>query len=218
MDSCVTTAVAARENELALLHVSYGQRTAARERRAFDEIAAFYGVPAARRLVADLAYLARIGGSSLTAAHIPVPVSPPRAGAVPNTYVPFRNTHILAVAVSWAEVIRAARIYIGAVEQDSSGYPDCRAVYFKAFQTVVDAGARPDTRISIETPVLEMSKAQIVRKGMELGAPLHLTWSCYRESVVACGVCESCQLRIRAFEQAGVPDTIPYAAPHTARH
>ncbi len=217
MDSCVTTAVAARENELALLHISYGQRTAARERRAFDAIAAFYCVPAERRLVTDLSYLGKIGGSSLTDTRLAVPTSPPRAGAIPNTYVPFRNTHILSVAVSWAEVIGAARVYIGAVEQDSSGYPDCRAAYFKAFQAVVDAGTRPETRIRIEAPLLAMSKAEIVRKGIELGAPLHLTWSCYRESDLACGACESCRLRLRAFEQAGVSDPIPYAVPGNVR-
>lgn len=217
MDSCVTTAIAARDNELALLHISYGQRTSDRERRAFDEIAAFYRVPAEHRLVADLGYLAKIGGSSLTDKRIPVPTSPPRADAIPNTYVPFRNTHILSIAVSWAEVIGAARVYIGAVEQDSSGYPDCRAAYFKAFQTVVDAGTRPETRIRIETPLLAMSKAGIVRKGIELGAPLHLTWSCYCESKVACGTCESCRLRLRAFEQAGVSDPVPYAASGNTR-
>lgn len=212
MDSCVTTAIAARVNELALLHVSYGQRTADRERRAFDEIAAFYCVPIERHLVADLAYLAKIGGSSLTDTRLAVPNSPSCAGAVPNTYVPFRNTHILSVAVSWAEVIGATHVYIGAVEHDSSGYPDCRAAYFEAFQAVVNAGTRPGTRIRIETPLLGMSKAEIVQKGIELGAPLHLTWSCYFESDLACGACESCRLRLHAFGQAGVADPIPYAA------
>lgn len=210
MDSCVTAAVAARNNRLALLHVTYGQRTATRERRAFDEIADFYEVPDDRRLLADIAYLADIGGSSLTDPTADVPPPDTGAAGVPSTYVPFRNTHILSIAVSWAEVIGAKQIYLGAVEQDRPGYPDCRAVYFEAAQRVVDAGTKPGTDIRVETPLLRMSKADVVRKGVELGAPLHLTWSCYRSEKLACGNCESCVLRRRAFSEAGVPDPIPY--------
>lgn len=208
MDSTVTAAIAAGEAELALLHVAYGQRTAARERQAFDEIADFYGVPACRRLVAEIGYLARIGGSSLTDREMPVPR---RGGAgVPTTYVPFRNTHVLSIAVSWAEVLGAGRVYLGAVEEDRSGYPDCRRVYFEAAQRLVDLGTRPDTCIRIVTPVIGMSKADIVRKGVALGAPLHLTWSCYRRTDEACGECESCRLRREAFEQAGETDPVPH--------
>ncbi len=210
LDSCVTAAIAAQEHTLALLHVTYGQRTAARERRSFDDIADFYAVPPERRLVADIGYLGRIGGSSLTDPSRDVPDAGPGEG-VPSTYVPFRNTHILSIAVSWAEVIGAGRVCIGAVEQDSSGYPDCRAAYFDAFRAVVAAGTRPETRIEIATPVIEMSKAEIVRVGTELGAPLHLTWSCYQSEDAACGRCDSCRLRRRAFEQAGVADRVPYA-------
>jgi 7-cyano-7-deazaguanine synthase len=214
MDSCVAAAIAAQDADLAALHVTYAQRTAARERRAFDAVADALGVPTDRRLVADLAYLPRIGGSSLTDPALAVPDAPddaPAAPGVPNTYVPFRNTHILAVAVSWAEVLGADAVVIGAVEEDSSGYPDCRAEYFAAFERLVDAGTRPETEIRIETPVLAMSKAEIVRTGMRLGAPLHLTWSCYRREDVACGRCESCRLRLRAFEAAGVRDPVEYA-------
>jgi 7-cyano-7-deazaguanine synthase len=210
LDSCVTAALAAQENRLALLHVTYGQRTAARERRAFDDIADAFGVPAGRRLVAELSYLARIGGSSLTDPARDVPADGARGSDIPNTYVPFRNTHILSVAVSWAEVIAAPRVYIGAVESDGSGYPDCRPAYFAAFQSLVDLGTRPETDVRIETPVLAMRKADIVRRGVELGAPLHLTWSCYQETERACGRCDSCVLRRRAFEEAGVADPIPY--------
>ena len=210
MDSCVTAAIAAETSALALLHVTYGQRTARRERRAFDEIAAFYGVPEQRRLVAEIDYLARIGGSSLTDPNEELGLSGDGAG-IPSSYVPFRNTHILSIAVSWAEVIAAGSIYIGAVEQDSPGYPDCRPAYFEAFANVIEQGTRPETVIRVETPVIGMSKAGIVARGVDLAAPLHLTWSCYRDEDVACGKCESCRLRLRAFDEAGVADPIPYA-------
>jgi len=210
LDSCVTAAIAATRHEPAFLHVTYGQRTADRERRAFDAIADFYAAPASRRMVADLGYLAQIGGSSLTDRRLPVPE--PGGEGVPSTYVPFRNAHILSIAVSWAEVLGARAVYIGAVEQDAPGYPDCRPAYFEAFQSVADLGTRPETRIRIETPVIGMGKADIVRRGAELGAPLRLTWSCYRSEDTACGRCESCVSRLRAFEEAGVADPIPYAS------
>ncbi|MFH1730426.1 MAG: 7-cyano-7-deazaguanine synthase QueC [Planctomycetota bacterium] len=210
MDSCVTAAIAAETSALALLHVTYGQRAARRERQAFDQIAAFYGVPDERRLVADIDYLARIGGSSLTDPNEEISLSGDAAG-VPSSYVPFRNTHILSIAVSWAEVIGAGSIYMGAVELDSSGYPDCRPAYFEAFAKVIEKGTRPETVIRVVTPVIGMSKAEIVARGVDLAAPLHLTWSCYRGEDAACGKCDSCRLRLRAFEAAGVPDPIPYA-------
>jgi 7-cyano-7-deazaguanine synthase len=211
MDSCVVTALAAQSSELALLHVTYGQRTAKRERRAFTEIADFYRVPVERRLVAQIGYLAQIGGSSLTDHEIDVAPSSGAADEIPLSYVPFRNTHILSIAVSWGEVIGADSIHIGAVEQDSSGYPDCRVEYFRALQGVIDAGTRPDTHIRVQTPVIAMSKAEIIETGVRLSAPLNLSWSCYRSEDVACGECDSCVLRVRAFAQAGVPDPIPYA-------
>jgi len=210
MDSCVTAAIARGENDgLAFLHVSYGQLTEARERRAFEELADFYKVP--RRLVVSLEHLARIGGSSLTDASIPVSEADLASTEIPTSYVPFRNAHLLAAATSWAEVIGATRVYIGAVAEDSSGYPDCRPEFYEAFQRAIDAGTRPETRVQVRTPVIHMRKAEIIGRGLELGAPLKLTWSCYRAEALACGTCDSCALRLRAFREAGVEDPIPYA-------
>ena len=210
MDSCVTAAVARAENdELAFLHATYGQRTAARERRAFEELADSYGV--SRRLVVSLEHLARIGGSSLTDPSIPVSEADLAARGIPTSYVPFRNAHLLAAATSWAEVEGAGRVYIGAVAEDSSGYPDCRPEFYEAFQRVVDVGTRPETRVEIRTPVIHLRKSEIVRRGLELGAPLGLTWSCYRAGERACGTCDSCALRLRGFREAGVEDPVPYA-------
>src|SRR5215469_5517809 len=211
MDSCVTTAIANQTHRLALLHASYGQRTERRERRAFDEIADFYEVR--DRLVVRADAFAQIAGSALTDERITVPESgealSPRAG-IPVTYVPFRNAHFLSVAVSWAEVIGANSIFIGAVAEDSSGYPDCRPEYYRVFEQLANVGTRPETQIEIVTPVIGMRKSAIVRKGLELGAPLDLTWSCYQYEDAACGVCDSCRLRLQAFAEAGVPDRIPY--------
>lgn len=210
MDSCVTAAIAKEENDgLAFLHVSYGQRTEARERRAFEELADHFGV--ARRLVASVEYLARIGGSSLTDQSIPVAEADLNSRAIPTSYVPFRNAHLLAIATSWAEVIGASSIYIGAVAEDSSGYPDCRPEFYQAFERLISVGTRPETRVSIRTPVISMRKSEIVRRGLSLGAPLGLTWSCYRREDAACGRCDSCALRLRAFREAGVADPVPYA-------
>jgi 7-cyano-7-deazaguanine synthase len=209
MDSCVTAAIADSENdELAFLHVSYGQRTEQREREAFEALAEYYRVKA--QLVISLEHLALIGGSSLT--DPTMTVTPPDLGSpgIPSSYVPFRNSHLLAAAVSWAEVIGANAIYIGAVAEDSSGYPDCRPEFYAAFQQVIDLGTRPETSITIRTPVISMRKSEIVRAGFDLGAPLELTWSCYQASKVACGNCDSCALRLRAFREAGVQDPIPY--------
>ncbi|MFN2480676.1 MAG: 7-cyano-7-deazaguanine synthase QueC [Pyrinomonadaceae bacterium] len=210
MDSCVTAAIARGENdELAFLHASYGQRTQARERRAFEELADFYGVT--RRLVASLDYLARIGGSSLTDQKIPVAEADLSSRAIPSSYVPFRNAHLLSIATSWAEVLGARRVYIGAVAEDSSGYPDCRPEFYEAFGRAIEAGTKPETRVEIVTPVIHLRKSEIVGRGLELGAPLELTWSCYRSEGRACGSCDSCALRLRAFREAGLSDTIPYA-------
>ena len=209
MDSCVTAAIANEENdELAFLHVSYGQRTEQRERAAFAALADHYNVKS--RLVISLEHLAKIGGSSLTDDRIAVTAANLTAPGIPSSYVPFRNAHLLAAAVSWGEVINATAIYIGAVAEDSSGYPDCRPEFYDAFQNVLDTGTKPETRITIQTPVIAMRKSEIVQRGIELGAPLELTWSCYRESELACGNCDSCALRLRAFREAGVTDPIPY--------
>jgi 7-cyano-7-deazaguanine synthase len=209
MDSCVTAAIAHEENdEIAFLHVSYGQRTENRERQSFEALADHFDVEL--RLVISLEQLARIGGSSLTDNSIPVTAADLSAPGIPSSYVPFRNAHLLAAAVSWGEVIGATSIYIGAVAEDSSGYPDCRPEFYDAFQKVLDIGTKPETHITIETPVIGMRKSEIVQRGLELGAPLHLTWSCYRESERACGNCDSCALRLRAFREAGSVDPIPY--------
>jgi 7-cyano-7-deazaguanine synthase len=209
MDSCVTAAIANEENdELAFLHVSYGQRTEKREREAFEALADHFDVKS--RLVISLAHLAKIGGSSLTDERIPVTTANLSAAGIPSSYVPFRNAHLLAAAVSWGEVINATSIYIGAVAEDSSGYPDCRPEFYDAFQNVIDTGTKPETRITIHTPVIAMRKSEIVQQGLELGAPLQLTWSCYKESELACGNCDSCALRLRAFREARATDPIPY--------
>ncbi len=236
MDSCVTAAMARQTHEVALAHVGYGQRTEARERRAFEEIADHWGVR--ERLAVRLEHLSLIGGSALTDQRIAVPqdgggvraegqdsTERGRGGTegagdsrrkmqeareTPVTYVPFRNAHLLSVAVSWAEVMGARAVYIGAVAEDSSGYPDCRPEYYRAFQEVVRQGTRPETRVEVMTPVIGMRKSEIVRRGIELGAPLHLTWSCYQDEDAACGACDSCRLRLRAFAEAGHPDPIPY--------
>jgi 7-cyano-7-deazaguanine synthase len=214
MDSCVCATLAARDFEAAALHVSYGQRTEERERRAFDGICDRLGIR--RRLVVRNQALREIGGSALTDSSITVPQASGSIGnSVPITYVPFRNAHFLAAAVSWAEVLGADKVFIGAVEQDSSGYPDCRPEYYRAFNEVIRAGTR-EGRIEITTPLIRLRKAEIVRLGLELGAPFDLTWSCYSRQDRACGVCESCVLRLRAFQAAGVPDPIPYAVPVSA--
>ena len=215
MDSCVCAAIAREKhgsNNLALLHASYGQRTEKRERRAFQEIADFYGVR--ERLMIQLDHFRAIGGSALTDPKIQVPENelvPPGAGsAIPVTYVPFRNAHFLSAAVSWAEAIGAGAIYIGAVQEDSSGYPDCRPEYYRVFQELIRVGTKPETQIEMMTPVIGMKKGEILRRGLDLGAPLHLTWSCYQGEEEACGACDSCLLRLRAFAEAGVADPIPY--------
>ncbi|MGE3801632.1 MAG: 7-cyano-7-deazaguanine synthase QueC [Candidatus Kapaibacterium sp.] len=209
MDSCVTAAILASEGyELNLLHTNYGQRTEGKELSCFHAQADYFkGV---RRLVANIGHLAAIGGSSLTDTHIEVSPANLESKEIPTSYVPFRNANILAIAASWGEMISADLIAIGAVEEDSSGYPDCRREFFDAFERTIDLGTRPETEIKIATPVIKMSKAEIVQKGVELNAPLHLTWSCYRSEDLACGECDSCALRLRGFRNAGVDDPIQY--------
>jgi 7-cyano-7-deazaguanine synthase len=209
MDSCVCATLAARDHNAAAVHVSYGQRTEERERQSFLAICERLNI-SCKLLVRNEA-LRAIGGSALTDDAIAVPRAEAVGHSVPVTYVPFRNAHFLAVAVSWAEVLGAEKVYIGAVEPDSSGYPDCRPAYYKAFNEVVKAGTK-EGRIQVVTPLIAMRKAEIVRLGLELGAPFDLTWSCYSREDQACGVCDSCVLRLRAFESAGLKDPIPYAA------
>ncbi len=211
MDSAVTAALAAREHRLAFLHGNYGQRTEARELAAFRALADHFA--AERRLVVDFSGLRQIGGSSLTDPAMPVREGEPVDGVVPTSYVPFRNAHLLAAAVSWAEVIGARAVFVGAVWEDSSGYPDCRPEFYRAFEEAVRLGTRPETSIRIETPVIRMSKAEIVRQGLALGVPFESTWSCYQAEAEACGGCESCRLRLRGFREAGATDPIPYRTP-----
>jgi 7-cyano-7-deazaguanine synthase len=208
MDSCVCAALAVRDYGAAAVHVSYGQRTEERERQSFFAICARLEIH--DRLAVRNEALRAIGGSALTDESIAVPASENAGQGVPVTYVPFRNAHFLAVAVSWAEVLGAEKVYIGAVEPDSSGYPDCRPAYYQAFNEVVKMGTK-DGRIEVLTPLIAMRKSEIVRLGLELGAPLDLTWSCYSREDKACGVCDSCVLRLRAFHDAGAQDQIPYA-------
>src|SRR5579884_2530768 len=207
MDSSVCAAIAVLDYDPAAVHISYGQRTEGREREAFLAICGRLGIR--QRLVVRNEALRTIGGSALTDEKIAVPESHPIGHDIPVTYVPFRNAHFLAVAVSWAEVLGASKIYIGAVEQDSSGYPDCRPAYYQAYNQVVRAGTK-EGDIEVVTPLIAMRKSEIVRLGLELGAPFDLTWSCYSREDRACGVCDSCVLRLKAFQDAGAADPLPY--------
>ena len=216
MDSCVTAAIASRSYQIAALHGSYGQRTERRELDSFHKLADHFGAFA--RLAVRLDYFAAIGGSSLTDPRLPVHDADLTNKDIPNTYVPFRNAHFLSIATSWAEALGATKIFIGAVWEDSSGYPDCRPEYYDAFNKLICVGTRPSTEITVETPLIYLTKQKIVQQGVELGAPLQLTWSCYRDSDLACGVCDSCALRLRAFQAAGLDDPIAYATrPEYAR-
>ncbi len=209
MDSCVCAALAVRDHDAAAVHVSYGQRTEERERKSFLAVCERLGIE--NRLVTRNDALRAIRGSALTDPNIAVPEGHTIGEEIPVTYVPFRNAHFLAVAVSWAEVLGAEKVYIGAVEQDSSGYPDCRPTYYAAFNSLIRQGTK-EGNIEVVTPLIAMKKAQIVRLGLELNAPFDLTWSCYQGETRACGKCDSCRLRLRAFEEAGAKDPIPYAA------
>jgi len=211
MDSAVTAALAAREHRLAFLHANYGQRTEAKELACFHALADHFA--AERRLVVDFSDLRQIGGSSLTDAAIPVREGEPVEGVVPSSYVPFRNAHLLAAAASWGEVVGARAIFVGAVWEDSSGYPDCRPEFYRAFEEAVRLGTRPETWLRIVTPVISMAKAEIVRQGLALGVPFAKTWSCYQAEEAACGTCESCRLRLRGFREGGASDPISYRTP-----
>ena len=214
MDSCVCAALAARDYDVYAVHFSYGQRTERRELLSSQDVARIVGVRELLHLRIDL--FRRIGGSALTDPKIAVPTAPAEesniGAEVPVTYVPFRNAHFLSAAVSWAEVLGAKKVFIGAVEQDSSGYPDCRPAYYDAFNQLVKMGTK-EGDIQVETPLIRLRKSEIVRLGVELGAPFHVSWSCYSGETEACGVCESCVLRLRAFREAGAVDPIPYAIP-----
>lgn len=208
MDSLVTAAIASEEYELAFLHVNYGQRTEKREFKAFKDIADHYSVN--ERFVVNIDYLSRIGGSSLTDKSIEVSKADLKNTEIPTSYVPFRNANILSIAVSWAEVLDAKKIFIGAVEEDSSGYPDCREVFYDAFNKMISLGTKPDTYIKIETPIIHLKKHEIIKRGALLNAPFKLSWSCYQNEDKACGECDSCALRLKGFQEAGLVDPIDY--------
>jgi 7-cyano-7-deazaguanine synthase len=208
MDSCVTAAIANQNFKLAFAHINYGQRTEKRELKAFYDIADYFKVQ--DRFVIDYSHLSKIGGSSLTDKNIEVSKANLSNKHIPTSYVPFRNANILSACVSWAEVLNAKAVFIGAVFEDSSGYPDCRPEFFSAFEKMIDLGTKPETKIKIETPIIHLSKSEIIKKGIELNAPLHLTWSCYQSEDEACGVCDSCALRLRGFQQAEIGDPINY--------
>jgi 7-cyano-7-deazaguanine synthase len=211
MDSAVTSAIAAREHRLAFLHANYGQRTETKELGCFHALADHWKVQ--QRLVVDFSDLRQIGGSSLTDAAIPVREGEPVEGVIPSSYVPFRNAHLLSAAASWGEVLGARAIFVGAVWEDSSGYPDCRPEFYRAFEEAIRLGTKPETRLRIETPLVSFSKAEIVRRGVALDVPFAKTWSCYQGETEACGACESCRLRLRGFREAGERDPIPYRIP-----
>jgi len=208
LDSCVTAAIASEKYDLAVAHINYGQRTQERELKAFNDIADHFAV--SKRIKIDFNHLAKIGGSSLTDKSIMVTRANLEAEEIPTSYVPFRNANILTACVSWAEVILAEAVFIGAVFEDSSGYPDCRPEFFNAFNKVIELGTKPGSQISVNTPIIYMEKLKIIEEGIRLNAPLSLTWSCYQNEDEACGVCDSCALRLRGFQQAGIEDLIPY--------
>ncbi|MGD8780003.1 MAG: 7-cyano-7-deazaguanine synthase QueC [Ignavibacteria bacterium] len=208
LDSCVTAAIAKQENYLAFIHFNYGQKTEKRELKAFHNIADHFEVE--NRLVIDFVHFSKIGGSSLTDESITVSKADLLNKEIPSSYVPFRNANILSACVSWAEVIGADKIFVGAVYEDATGYPDCRPEFFKSFEKVAQIGTKPETDISIVTPIIHMNKSEIIQKGFELDAPLHLTWSCYQNEDEACGVCDSCAFRLRGFQQLQKEDPIKY--------
>jgi 7-cyano-7-deazaguanine synthase len=208
MDSALTAAIAIKKFDPAFLHVNYGQRTERRELKAFNDVADFYNIK--KRLIVDISYLKKIGGSSLTDKKIKITKADLKSKEIPSSYVPFRNANILSIAVSWAEVLNAGRIFIGAAEEDSSGYPDCRKVFFESFNKMVKLGTKPHSNIKVDTPLIKMTKKDIVVNSIRLNSPLQLTWSCYKSNDIACGECDSCALRLRGFQAAGYKDPLKY--------
>jgi 7-cyano-7-deazaguanine synthase len=210
MDSLVCAGEAfADNNQVSFLHLNYGQKTSSRERRSFDDIALFYHVQEKDRKIIDMTFLKQIGGSSLTDDKIEVKTYQGESNLIPDSYVPFRNSIILSLAVSWAEAVGATKLYIGANHEDSPGYPDCRPAYYEAFNKVIKEGTKAGN-IEIITPVINLKKRDIVNRGIKLRVPFNLSWSCYKNSDKACGICDSCALRLRGFQEAGVHDPIDY--------
>ncbi len=206
MDSAVCASVASQNHRLAFLHFQYGQKSYKKELECFKKLVEYFKPE--KYYILDVPFLKEIGGSSLTSENMEVPEEDD--APIPSTYVPFRNGIFLSLATAWAEVIGAKKIFIGVNEVDFSGYPDCREAFIKAFNQAINLGTRPETQIEIETPLIKLSKKEIVELGIKLGTPFHLTWSCYREGEKACGRCASCKLRLKAFKDVGIPDPIPY--------
>ncbi|MCX7909217.1 MAG: 7-cyano-7-deazaguanine synthase QueC [Ignavibacteria bacterium] len=209
LDSATTAAIAKSLGyDVAALHITYGQRTEEREKKAFNDLCDYFQF--SQRLIVSIDHLKSIGGSSLLDTAMEVEKAELNRKGIPSTYVPFRNGNLLAIATSWAEVIGAEAIFVGAVEADSSGYPDCRSDFFYAYEKAINFGTKPTTKITIHTPLINLTKRFVVRLGYNFGVPFELTWSCYRESEIACGECDSCALRLRGFQQAGLVDPVPY--------
>jgi 7-cyano-7-deazaguanine synthase len=209
MDSSTIAYLARNEGyDILALHLNYGQRTEEKERACARKIA---GMLDAKDFVeVDVGYFSRFGSSSLTDPKIAVEGFDPARAHVPNTYVPFRNANLLSIATSYAESRNADAIFIGVQSLDYSGYPDCRPQFIDAFQRVIDLGTKDTTHISLNTPFITMTKADILRVGLALGVPYKDTWSCYRNNTKACGTCGSCHFRKEAFAQVGIPDPIEY--------
>jgi 7-cyano-7-deazaguanine synthase len=209
LDSAVTLAFAKDAGfQLSALHLNYGQRTEMKELNSFNALCDYFKI--GEQFIANIDYLKKLGGCSLTDESIPIEKDGVDVSRIPSTYVPFRNTHILSIAVSWAEINGASKIFIGAVEEDSSGYPDCREEYFAAFNALLSVALPPKKAIAVHTPLIKLNKGEIVKLGAKLRVPFELTWSCYGENIKACGVCDSCRLRLKGFRQAGIADPIPY--------
>lgn len=206
---CVLATVIDQGYTPLLLHIEYGQRTKRREKKAFDQIGDYYNIPRSHSKYLSASYLGQLGGSSLTDMDIPISKDELHDKHIPSSYVPFRNTHLIATAVSWAEVIKANKIFIGANEEDSPGYPDCRPAYYEAYNQLIKQGTK-DANITIETPIIKLSKKEIISQCLKLKAPIHLSWSCYASQNQACGQCASCQLRLQGFKELGISDPIPY--------
>jgi 7-cyano-7-deazaguanine synthase len=210
MDSLVCAGLAAKEyQDIYALHMNYGQKTSERERISFEKIATHYAIPQEKRKIIDMTFLKQLGGSSLTDESISVKNYQGDSKDIPDSYVPFRNSIILSLAISWAEVAGASKLYIGANYEDSPGYPDCRPNYYEAFNHLIKVGTK-DGNIKILTPVINLKKKDIVMLGKKLNVPFELSWSCYTSSDKACGQCDSCALRLRGFKEAGIDDPIEY--------
>jgi len=208
MDSTTAVFIAKKKGyEIIPLHFNYGQRTEKKELKSFNDICNYLGIK--NRYVIDIPFFKQIGASALVDENIEVPVDGIKPG-VPVTYVPFRNGIFLSIAAAVAEKEGASALFIGVVEEDSSGYPDCREEFIKNMERAVNYGTKPETHIKIKTPLIHLKKEDIVKKAIEVGVPLELTWSCYKEENEACGVCDSCRLRLKGFEKTGIKDPINY--------